>query len=434
MLKDLKKSLFIKFTIIILGILFFLHFLYLAYHWIFSSVKTELVLWVDDIYDYVNVNESFFIRKEYALKENPNGFLTYFVKDGEKVAQNSTIAAFYKNDQDIIKKDQVTKLDSQIEKLKQLNEVSETAVANPLAIDKQVSQEIKSMLINLNDVNLRDFKKDSDNFLYLVNERQIATHQVPDFSQEIEELEKEKSKIQFSENAINKYVKTQVPGYFMKKLDGLESYIDYDSVKELSVDEFDAIPLSGNYVDDKDTIGKIVLDQNWYVATKIKKGDALKFKQGKEIELLVPSISSELISAQIEAINQKDNKSDAIIIFKCDKLNADILSSRREDLKIIFGTYSGLRIPKCALHEKIIKENVKDGENDIEISRTLIGVFVVNAGRLEFREVVPLYTSSKYVICERNPEKEKLFFGNTVQNYDRVVIEGKDLYDGKSIR
>lgn len=434
MLKDLKNSLFIKFTVMILGFLFFLHLIYMVYGLLFSSVKTELVLWVDDIYDYINVSESFFVRKEYVLKETPSGILTYFVKDGEKVAKDSTIAAFYKDDQDIIKKDQVANLDSQIEKLKQLNEVSETAVANPLAIDKQVSQKIKSMLINLNDRNLRDFKKDSDNFLYLVNERQIATHQVPNFSSEIEELEREKSKIQFSENAINKYVRTQVPGYFIKKSDGFESYIDYDSVKNLSMDEFDAIPLSSGYSDDKETIGKIVLDQNWYVVTKIKKDDALKFKQTKEIELLVPSISSELMSAKIETINQKDNKHDAIIIFKCDRLNEEILSSRREELKIIFGTYSGLRIPKCALHEKIVKENVKDDENEVEISRTLIGVFVVNAGKLEFREILPLYTNSKYVVCEQNPEKEKLFYGTTVQNYDRVVIEGKDLYDGKSIR
>ena len=52
---------------------------------------------------------------------------------------------------------------------------------------------------------------------------------------------------------------------------------------------------------------------------------------------------------------------------------------------------------------------------------------------INFKQIVPLFSTEGYVICDTNPE-EDLMTDETVSLYDEVVIEGTDLYDGKVIR
>ena len=53
---------------------------------------------------------------------------------------------------------------------------------------------------------------------------------------------------------------------------------------------------------------------------------------------------------------------------------------------------------------------------------------------MQFKEVVILYSDDDYIICKQTPEDGELFGSSTVKLYDRVVIGGTDLYDGKSVR
>lgn len=432
MFKQLKKSLLLKSVILFLFVVVVFHFGYLLHKWIFSSVQTEFALFVEDAYDSIDISDTFFIRKESILKDQSSGVISYLVDDGEKIAKNEEIAAFYTDESSIAKREQLIKLDAQIEKLKQLNVVTDATSANPVTIDKQIFKDVKSMIMDINNKDLKKHRRDRENFLYLMSERQIVTHQTSNFLEQINDLKKEKSEIKISDNEVCKYVKAQEPGYFVKKVDGYESLVDYETVDNFSLADFDKIS-SKIETSDPSTIGKIVLDQNWYIAARVKIDDVVRFKRGSELELLIPSIFSKKISTIVQSVNQKDKMKDAIVIFKCDILDENLISSRRGELKAIFNQYSGIRIPRCALHEKIVNEVVEDEGGRREISKTLKGVYVVNAKKLEFKEVIPLCIDSKYIICKQNPDPQELFSNETVKVYDRVVTWGKNLYDGKNI-
>ena len=54
-------------------------------------------------------------------------------------------------------------------------------------------------------------------------------------------------------------------------------------------------------------------------------------------------------------------------------------------------------------------------------------------GAPEFWVAVVGPNGSGFVICKQEPDDDELFSGSTIKVYDKVVVEGVDLYDGKVI-
>ena len=52
---------------------------------------------------------------------------------------------------------------------------------------------------------------------------------------------------------------------------------------------------------------------------------------------------------------------------------------------------------------------------------------------VQFKQISILYSDDDYVICDTQPEEGILFNGETISLYDKVIIKGDDLYDGKVI-
>ena len=55
------------------------------------------------------------------------------------------------------------------------------------------------------------------------------------------------------------------------------------------------------------------------------------------------------------------------------------------------------------------------------------GVFILHGSTLEFRKINVIYWGEDYIICSQEPDDDYL------KLYDRIVTEGKDLYDGKVV-
>ena len=46
--------------------------------------------------------------------------------------------------------------------------------------------------------------------------------------------------------------------------------------------------------------------------------------------------------------------------------------------------------------------------------------------KIEFREIEILYSDDDYAVVKYEPEKK-----DGIRLYDQIIVEGKDLYDGK---
>ena len=99
-------------------------------------------------------------------------------------------------------------------------------------------------------------------------------------------------------------------------------------------------------------------------------------------------------------------------VFECDTLTSSVVSGRTAQFKYIVNSYGGLRVSRSALRFNDEQER---------------GVFVVVGGKLVFKKINVEYWGDDYLICTQEDD------GDYLKLYDRIVTEGKDLYEGKVV-
>ncbi len=152
------------------------------------------------------------------------------------------------------------------------------------------------------------------------------------------------------------------------------------------------------------------------------------------VTVLFSEASSEPIPAEIYRINQSSKDSNAVVILRCDYMEDGLLEARQEPIEIGMGTYTGLRVSKRAIHDDYVtKTTYDDNDNPHKEEKKVQGVYVLYGSEVQFKQISILYADSDYVICDTNPAEGILFNGETISLYDKVIVKGDDLYDGKVI-
>jgi len=104
--------------------------------------------------------------------------------------------------------------------------------------------------------------------------------------------------------------------------------------------------------------------------------------------------------------------SDTVLLsFSASEIPEGFSYMREQMVEIVRSSDSGIRLPKSALR-------VIDGE---------MGVYVLSANTVKFKRIEILYTSDSFYLVNGIDEKDPLGI------YDKVIVKGKDLYDGKVI-
>ena len=99
------------------------------------------------------------------------------------------------------------------------------------------------------------------------------------------------------------------------------------------------------------------------------------------------------------------------------------------------GTYTGLRISRKAIHDDYVtKVTYDDNDQPHKEEKKVQGVYVLYGSEVQFKQISILHSDKDYVICDTSPADGILFNGETVSLYDKVIVKGDDLYDGKVIK
>lgn len=397
-----------------------------------GTIETENAVYTS-VSDTINA-DGFVVRNEVLVKNTGDGVISYNVSDGENISVGQNIADIYDSENDAVARREIKELNNQIKDLEKLSKSHFKESVGLDTINSQIEGEIFSLLNNVNYENYSSVNDDGNDLLFYINERQIITGQVKNFDARIEKLKQEKSRIEDSCSPKNGSITAKNAGYFITDIDGYEKTVSYEDVSKVTLDDYKSFSkkdYSGDYV------GKIVTDPEWYVMCKINKDDALALSKmqgdGTAVSIQIPSITTEKIPASIVAVNQKTRQDDGLLVLSCDYMNKDISKARIEGIEIETSFQEGLKISKRAIHEDYVTKRVEKKGKVIEKRKKVQGVYVLYGSELIFKEISISYSAKDYVICESLPEEGTLFNGETVQLYDRVVIKGDNLYDGKII-
>lgn len=374
------------------------------------------------------------VRNEEYVDANASGVLVYSVTDGDKVTGGGTIATVYNNEDDVASLRRIEEINEKIGFLKSLNSASG---AVNVGIDTLNSQ-LNDKLIRLEkQINTRSFDRiaaDEEDLMTSVYRKQMITGQQGSFESKIASLEEERSSLESSTGKPAGTITSKSSGYFVSSVDGYEKAVDVNQLDTMTYKEYKEI--SPETVDDPSCIGKIIKGVNWYLVCPVSSDEAANISRNSDsLSVRMPYAMSETIPAKLLYVNQSSNADDTIVVLQCNYMNSSISRVRREPIEIIVNTYEGLKISKKALHDDEVERTVTDKDgNETTETKTVQGVYVEYGNELVFRQVDITFAGDDYIICNETPAEGVLFNGSTVTLYDKVVVEGGDLFNGKLIQ
>ncbi len=421
----------LKWTILIIIIILVLLFIGVQIFSLFrtgTETETATHATVTDSYQ----TEGLVIRKESLVKKRSSGVISYEVSDGTKIASDGVIASVYDDASAAAAEHKRMELNEQLDELKSLNKSTSNNSITPDVVNKQIYQKLYGLRTSVNDFNITDIATQRDEVLGLINQWQIVTGKTASFDERIQEIKNEISKISSSASA-SSMIKASAAGYFVEETDGFETVYDYDKVKQMTVE--DLRTQQDPEEDNKNVIGKVCEQFDWYIACIVPPDTATNLVVGDEITVNLPSVTSMELPTKVVAINQTSIEEEAALILKCTYMDELLANIRNETVLLNIKTYDGIRVSQKAIHFKEVTGTVEDKDgNESTVTQEVRGVYVVDGSELKFVQVVPLYSSDNFVICDPNPDPNEILTDKTVELYDTVALGGDELYEGKTVR
>ena len=394
---------------------------YQVYNANYVSVKTEIATYVsadDPGTSEVVQATGTAIRKESVIQQQTNGVITYVVNDGGKVSKGGTVAEIYATEQDAAAQQQIETLNLQISQLQKLSSPGSTYAADQDTLNKQISQKLVALLQKSALGEFDTLEEAREDLLYVLNERQIVTNKVENFDDRIASLTQQRDSLSAGRQALGT-IAAPSAGIFISEVDGYESVFDYDNILSITPAQYRE-GLQTTVSPAADAVGKICGEFKWYVVCVVSAEDALKFLEGNAVTLSFPFATSDSVTA---------------VVLECSTMNEELARLRTETCSIAVTQYSGIRVSQKAVHfAEVTRTYEKEDGEEVTETKEVKGVYVMHGSEIVFRQIIPLYSTSTYVICDPNPDEDELMTSETVQLYDEIVVEGTDLYDGKVVK
>ncbi len=350
------------------------------------------------------------VRDELLVESNTQGVLRYIPDEGERISKDSEIAYVYSN---LDTAQDNVRLDREREEL----QVLQDSVINADNITGDISniakQQLDAYYELLDVVNSEEFSEihDPKNELLLnYNKMQLAMDVPCDVTSALAAVESSVNllSIQTTPNTI---ITSPEVGYFFRNTDGGELLYNSEIAQQWTSSELEQeIEFAKNMSIREDLIGKIVLDYRWEYYCIVSEVDSGRLRVGGNYEINFADSGSQAIPVELVRMDEPDENGNVLLQFSCETLTSDVSTLRVANAEIIIRNYNGITVSRDALR-------IIDGEK---------GVFVQFGNLIQFKKIAPLFENDEYMILPFENDEE-----NEVKLYDVVVVEGRNLYDGK---
>ena len=345
------------------------------------------------------------MRKESLVKYEGSGVMHFVTADGNRVAKNGVIANIYDSESASITVTEIESIKKKITDIEDILSYNDIEAANLDLILKRVEEKVNELILSTSTGNYSGVTACADDLLSAINRKQAALGEAVDFSSQLNVLNNRLAELNASLPTVKGKVLAEQSGYFVSKTDGYEQAFDVTELGALTPEFMDGVTAK-TY--DNAVIGKIVSDYEWYIAATVSLNQSLNYKEGEALKIATAIKSAPELNVTVKKINISQDSSNAVIIFACNEMNSELASLRNGPMTVVKAEYSGLKVPRSALR-------VVDGQR---------GVYVLSGMQIKFVPVDVVYYTDSYIICKKDSE-------SILKLYDRVVVKGKNLYDGK---
>ncbi len=402
--KNQAKNIFLA----VVGVCIILYFVYQVIQMNSNPYKTELAL-ERDIKNVVST-KAFVVRdEEYLTADNTSGTVVSIAEDGKRVASGDNVAVVFQSTESAAAYVRINELEKEIEYYNQLK--------NRVGIGTNAPSSYSALINNacINFISTARGEIDSNYYTALndfrdaVTTRQLAVGKELSVDAKLAELEAELLSLKSKATGYTT-VASPSPGYYIGSVDGYENAIGYDDVKNMDCATINTLLSSKKQDVSKNVMGKLVDEFNWYLLCIVPYNESGDIAVNKTVSVNVPNTAVGVIKCTVVYKGDKEDDNVAVVL-KCNIMNRDVANLRIENIEIITDEYTGIRINNKAIREV-------NGEK---------GVYVQRGNIISFKKINILHSTEDYSIIEKVDDT------SYVRQYDTIITEGVDLYDGKVV-
>lgn len=387
---------------------------YQVFKVLYSNVSVESVT-AYSVFETVET-QAIAIRSESVVNASAgDGYLFYILQNGDRVAKGGDVAKIYTSEEVASVQQRLELLDEEIAALNDVEALGENNYTSLEAINQQLTAAARAVSVKMNSADTEGIRDLHTQLLTMMNKRQITIGTVGSFSDRLAQLRAQRDQLASQSPSAIGTVAAPEAGFFIREVDGYEGYFPQTSA-ELAALTPDAVTaaLNASPAKTEGCIGKVAEDFVWYLACVIDGEKAAGIETGQTLSIQLPFVTGETVATTVLAVN-RDTTGRAAVILQCSRMSEELASVRVQTVQLLLKEYTGLRLPDKALRF--------DSENRA-------GAYVRFGTTISFRYVNVLYHNDKdgYSICEIKDDRDY------VRLYDDVIVEGKDLYDGKVVQ
>ena len=335
--------------------------------------------------------------------------------EGERVAAGSALATVYRSEEALERSRELQALTQQLEQLKYAQSAASDATA-VLKLDSDIRNDIVALHAACSSGNYAALSSLGSELKTSVLKGAYAYRGADNLSTRIGELSASISSASASLRGTSSTVKSPFAGTYSAVVDGYESVLIPELLKDMTPSDFDAIvPTAAN-----STVGKIIKSEAWRFVTVLPEQDAARLRKGQSLSLRMTSGVSFDLPVTVEHIGRSEGGRCVLVLLSDDYLSYLTLL-REQNAELILHTYDGLRIPKNAL---------RVGANGQSGVYCLVGLTAC------FKPVNILYQGTDFCLVEPGEvtgQTDSQILLYTLRANDEVIISANDLYDGKVI-
>jgi len=388
----------------------------------FNTPFSTTLTYVYTVSDSVQA-EGLLVREEQVLS-GKEGIQDIVRGEGEKVGVGQTVALVYRDSQAQADQAELEALETEIRLLEhaviQSGDVESTARLDEDILQSMVSLRAAAALGDFGELEdqVLDVKSSVLKRGYTYGDGLTAA----DLSARLKELKTRYSELNRQTSSATTRVRVSQAGTFSSLVDGYETLIDPEQALQLSPSRLKSL-LDNPPSVQEGVLGKLILDNRWYFLVNLDTETAERLRGQKSATLRFSGDFQQEVEMDVEQIGEAENGL-AAVAFSTDRYLGQTTLLRRQTAELVFEDYSGLRVPKGAVHMEKVERT--DEETQEVTTETRLGVYVLVSGRAEFKRVEVVIEGSDYYVVKPLDTGRKILRAG-----DEVISRGTGLYDGQ---
>lgn len=408
----------ITFVILAMAAVVCLYFAYYTFNALNEPYRTT------QVYAYTahdSVTAEGLVVRETLLLPAQNGILEVTRAEGEKVGKGQQVALVYQNTQAQASQAQIEELEMEIELLEYVTG-RENSVDSAARLDEDILQavvDLRSSYARGDYTQLRDqvmgVKSSVLKRGYTYGEGLASG----DLTARLRQLKEELAVLTRQSALATTRVSAPVPGVFSGLVDGYESRLTPETVYQLTPTSLQEL-INSPAGEDSGAMGKLITSDTWYFAANLPKSAAARLEEGDTATLRFTGELNRDVDMNVDRIGPTEGER-TLVVFSSNRYLTLTTLLRHQTVELIFESWSGLRIPKEALH--LIQPAPEEGASAAGENRLV--VYALANGRSEQRGVEIVHEGENYYVVRPVGSGRKV-----LRDGDTIITAATGLQDG----